>query len=514
MLTATRARPTETRRIHPRLGSCLTPALMPGRVLVLVLIGAALLRLVFFSGLVLYDDIFYVRRAYELSTGRMEPPMTHWQARIGLVGPTALVYRAFGVGPGTTAAVPLACSLLGVLAAFLLGARLFGVQTGLLAAFLLAIFPMDVIFASQLYATTPATLLVGSALGLFLLAERSGRPLVYFASGVALGLAALVHEFTLVALVFYPFYVVLVGQPRCRHALVLAGLLLAVSVDPLVHGLMGDPWARLSAIEDITGVRSDGLDVAHSGLNRQWIGEPILRMLSEQELGLFPWLVAPLVVARLFRPSNPTALALALFIASVGAWITYGTVSLGSYAPLPRLPRYLAPLVIPAVLLLAHELTERRGWRTRIAATALLATTSIACVVVDGGRARLTPYTQVGELLAREKPAEVLADPKVRFALDFVEGFSPPYALSEIDQLARPWPDHALVVTGGDRRTSVPAIAGLELVARVPRPDTAYVKLLRTPLAEVVLRATRDDYRLRDLHAKAEAWSLDVYRLP
>src|SRR4029453_15999995 len=156
---------------------------MPGRVLVLVLIGAALLRLVFFSGLVLYDDISYVRRAYELSTGRMEPPMTHFQARIGLVGPTALVYRAFGVGPGTTAAVPLACSLLGVLAAFLLGARLFGVQTGPLAAFLLAIFPMDVIFASELFATTPATLLVGSALGFFLLAERSGRPLGSFPSG-------------------------------------------------------------------------------------------------------------------------------------------------------------------------------------------------------------------------------------------------------------------------------------------------------------------------------------------
>src|SRR6185503_3659841 len=233
----------------PAVGSVLDSDLMspsaadvsrkPTLVLGLIVIAAAILRLVFFSGLVLYDDASYVKRAYELSTGLMRPPTTQFEARIGLVGPTALLYRAFGVGPRTTVAFPLACSLLSVLAAAFFGARLFGVRTGLLASLLLAIFPMDVIFASELFATTPSTLLVGSGLGLFLLAERSRRPLVYLASGLALGLAALV---------FYPLYVVFVAPPSRKHAIVLAGLVLAASLDPLIHGLMGDPWARVSSL--------------------------------------------------------------------------------------------------------------------------------------------------------------------------------------------------------------------------------------------------------------------------
>jgi len=76
-----------TRRISP------TSCSPEGRILtalILIVVGAAVLRLVFFTGYHGYDDVYYIQRALELSGGAATPPTTHWAARIGLVGPTAL----------------------------------------------------------------------------------------------------------------------------------------------------------------------------------------------------------------------------------------------------------------------------------------------------------------------------------------------------------------------------------------------------------------------------------------
>jgi hypothetical protein len=133
----------------------------------------------------------------------------------------------------------------------------------------------------------------------------------------------------------------------------------------------------------------------------------------------------------------------------------------------------------------------------------------------------MTPYVELRQVLAREQPVHVLIDRRQEFPLAFAEGFAPPYTLSplgagqaEIEQQPGDWPDHALLVIAGDARRSVQDIAGVELVARITRPETAYAKLLGTPLVEALLRATRPDYRMQDLHAKTMPWSLEVYRLP
>ena len=478
--------------------------------LILILVSAAVLRLLFFTGYHGADDVRYIRAALELSEGGLTSPTSHWAARIGLIGPTALFYRAFGVTPLTTSAFPFLCSLLGVGAAFAFGRRLYGARSGLLAALLLAFLPMDVIFASMLFPTEPVMLLCGVGLGCFLLAERERRSALYLASGFSIGLAAVAHEAALMILVLYPVYVV-IARPVRAHLLAAIGFAFGLGLDPLIHGLMGDPWTRITLLMKVGTVQGTAGDVGYRGLNLSWIGEPLARLFVERKFGLFPWLLAPLVALRLWKPLERIDRALALIIAVGFLWLVYGTVSPTSYAPLARLPRYLAPLALPGVWLLGHELAERVDLRARFLALMGLGITSVLCLTIDSGSA-LPPYQELRAVLTRLQPARVVIEPDHEFGLLFAESFQPSYALSQLDDAE---PRNAVVVAvGAAARTRVEGLRGVETLARIAPPETLYRRLLRTDTVIAILRATRPAPRFEEYAKKTEPWSLWVYRVP
>src|SRR3569833_953831 len=134
----------------------LLPRAPVGRLVGVVLL-AAVIRIFFFTGFHGFDDVFYIRRAYALSQGHFALPTNHWAARVGLVGPTALAYLLFGVTLWSTVLFPFLCSILTVIVATVLGRRLLGDSAGWLAGLLVAMFPMDAIFASMLFPTAPVT---------------------------------------------------------------------------------------------------------------------------------------------------------------------------------------------------------------------------------------------------------------------------------------------------------------------------------------------------------------------
>jgi 4-amino-4-deoxy-L-arabinose transferase-like glycosyltransferase len=485
---------------------------VPAPAALAVIVGvAALLRIVFFTGYHGYDDLHYIQRAFDLGRGDFSAPASIWAARIGVVVPTAVVYYLFGVTPLTTNALPFLCSMLGVGAAYLLGKRLYGERAALVAAWLLAILPLDVIFAGMLFPTEPVLLFSGVGLGCFILAERDRQPALYLASGLSLGFAGLAHETTLFALAFYPVYVLTVGRPARTHLIVAAGILAGLALDPLIHGWMGDPWARLTALNRASTVLGTDSGVDYRGWNLAWIGEPLVRLFVERTLGLFSWLLLPVVALRLWKPGEWTDRVLALVIAVDLLWLMYGTISPVRYAPLTRLPRYLAPLILPAVWLLGHELGDRASPRLRAAALAGLSVSSIVCLMCDSGSA-LAPYRELQAVLARERPARVAVEPAHRFPLLFAEGFRPSYALVELNaaELRRT----VVVAVGTDARARVESLPGVVPLARVVPPETLYLKLLRSRFVAAILRATRPAARYRQYAKKIEPWSLWVYRVP
>ena len=484
----------------------------PTLIAALIVVAAAGLRLLFFSGIIFYDDYHYVTRAQILSQGQLVPPTDIFGTRLGVVVPAAVAYRLFGVSKLTTAAYPFVCSLLGVIAVYVFGRRLFGTRTGLLAAALLAVFPMDVLYASTLFATVPVTLLVGVSLGLFLLAEQERRWGLYLASGLVLGAGILVHESVVMVLVFYPVYALFVARPARAHLLVAVGFVAVAALDPVVQGLLGNARARLAFIGS-AAARGSWVDTG--GLGLAWMAEPFLRLFTEQELGLFPWVLLPLALVRLRQATDRNERAVVLFFAVVTLWLLYGTASPYRYAPLSRQPRYLAPVVMAAMLMLAHDLITRRRWRTRALLTGALVVTSIACVALDGGRLRVRPFEETRGVLAQAKAVRVAVDPwTLRFPLLFVEGFAPRYSLATLTGGSPPPAGAFVVMTDDVARQRVATWPGAERIASIPQPDSLYLSLLRNPAIGAVLRATRPEYRMRDLDRKAGSSRLEIYRVP
>src|SRR3970040_430892 len=87
----------------------------------IVLLGIAL-RLIFFQGMIHFDDLMYSHLARRLADGISpfaQPLPPRWGAiRIGMYAPVALIYWVFGTSVATTLAWPFICSILGIIGAY------------------------------------------------------------------------------------------------------------------------------------------------------------------------------------------------------------------------------------------------------------------------------------------------------------------------------------------------------------------------------------------------------------
>ncbi|NOH10443.1 MAG: hypothetical protein HND51_02235 [Chloroflexi bacterium] len=115
----------------------------------IVLLGIVL-RLYFFTGMVRGDDFNYAHTAYELAQGRS--PLGIWagSSRIGMYLPVSILYFLFGPSEVTTLAYPFAMSISSILLVYGLGRMFSTPEAGLLAAWLWAMFPLDIFLASDL----------------------------------------------------------------------------------------------------------------------------------------------------------------------------------------------------------------------------------------------------------------------------------------------------------------------------------------------------------------------------
>jgi Dolichyl-phosphate-mannose-protein mannosyltransferase len=480
-------------------------------VMAAILALATALRIAFFTGYHGFDDVYYIQRAFDLSEGVRTLPQSAWQARIGLVGPTALVYAAFGVTPVTTSLFPFACSLLGICAAYALGKRLFDERTGLLAALLLAFLPIDVLFAGQLFANTPVSLLAGMGLGCFVLAERNDDPRAYVASGLCMGLAAVVHEAAVMVLAAYPAYLLAVRGFRVRHFLLAGAFVFGLSVEPITHWLLlGAPLARLQGLagSHSTSFSAGSSDLAYSGFNVVWIGEGLVRPFFERTFGLFTWLLMPALWLAVRCEKRSVERALGVVVVAAASWILFGTVSPTHYSPLWRLPRYLVPLALPATWLLARWLMQTPRARRGVLLAAL-GVSSVACLMVDSGSA-LVPYQRAQKLVATQSPSHVVVDRASRFPLMFAERMRPRYTLADFTsgQVA---PGTLLLVQDPRLREQLASASSVKFVAELQAPTTMYLRVLRMRLVMDVLRATRPPERFAEYAAKLEPMRLGIY---
>jgi hypothetical protein len=507
--------------------------IQPHTAILLILLTTVVLRVAFFSGLVLSDDTHYLQRVHELSTDSFAPPRTHFDARLGIVAPPALAFRLFGASELTTVFLPFLCSCLTPLVGFLLGRLLFSTNVGLLAATLLAFFPMEIIFASRLFACAHNGFLTAVALLAFLKGEQRNDSRYAFLAGATLGIAVIVHETALFTLTFLPFYFVFVRPPARHHLAALPGFFITCAIDPLANAWMfAKPLARLDVFSASRALHATSPELIGAGFNVPWLSQPILRLLTEQELGLFPYLIIPVTVIALVRPQNPNDRVLALWVASIFLWLSYGSVTPTHFTPLARVPRYLAPLTVPAAVLLAAHVARWQRPAMRSVLVVTLCLTSLVCVLADNGRAVARPYEDLHAHLQQAPPKQLIVESPMLFPVLFYEGFVPPFPVAAAggpwsgDVLASDaWPRPGKVrplasfrgahvaVRDAPARQWLAAQAGFEHVATFHAPYNLQQWLLDSPTVMRLLAPGRPESRMRHLADPERRMRIELYRM-
>jgi len=181
-------------------------AIRPEIWLIIVVIFALALRMNFFLGLNLNDDLTYLDSAHQITQG--EFIFSEWivSPRIMMTYPIALFFYLFGVSDFSGALYILLCSLGSVVVAYYIGKTIFGVRTGLASAFLMAIFPIEVVYATTIVPDVPVAFFMGLSVCLFLIGEKSDNKIYYLFAGIAIGLAWLVKSLSILIILFYISY--------------------------------------------------------------------------------------------------------------------------------------------------------------------------------------------------------------------------------------------------------------------------------------------------------------------
>jgi len=177
--------------------------------LVFILVFAFALRLNFFIGLNLNDDLTYVNTAHDIIRGKFNFNAWIFAVRHMMNFPIAFFFFILGISDFSAALWPLLTSIGSIVIAYYIGKKIFDVKVGLLSAFLLSIFPVDVAYATTIVPDIPVAFFMGLSVYLFLLGEKGKNTMYYFLSGTAIGLAWLVKSLALLILPFFVAYFIL-----------------------------------------------------------------------------------------------------------------------------------------------------------------------------------------------------------------------------------------------------------------------------------------------------------------
>ena len=143
--------------------------------LILIIAFGIALRLAFDIGVISSGDLGHITYSYKASTGnfRLSAEDTQTASRIAFIYPVAFFYRIFGVNEFSAYAYSLILSIGSIILIYLLGKLFFGEKVGLISAFLLSFYPLNVNYSTRAYPDLAQAFFMGLAVYLFFLGEKN-----------------------------------------------------------------------------------------------------------------------------------------------------------------------------------------------------------------------------------------------------------------------------------------------------------------------------------------------------
>ena len=421
---------------HREGTACLVPQGMSREALsalVSILLLALALRIAFFTGLQVGDDIVYSRIALDRLEGRVQFANIH-ETRLGFLLPIVASYALFGPGEVPLVLYNLLCSvgLAGV--AFLLARRFFGDRAGAIAGTLTALHPNLVFFATECHTDTPVAF--WQALAVLAAVLGGIRPAAL--AGLSLGWAYLHKESALFVLPL-----LLVARPRREAVAIVLPVAGILAAELLFYGLReGNPLHRIHLVGywhsgqymvERYPTTSAVLDRLFLDLPRQlfwpYWGGRWQGTINLAALAAGAWLLAKKV---------PGARFLAGWWLSIFALYCFWPSSWLPFRPGFVLFEWTFPLLVaPLLLLFAGGLA--RGRKVLVAA-ALVLVAGLSLATAHRARIEGRRFAD-GAREARGVigTARVVSDDKTVEALDFLDGHRPRTGKDEVVIVDRFW---------------------------------------------------------------------------
>ena len=332
-------------------------------VLLLILALNAVLKWRYFCGLVAADDFSYSVYSYSMFRLPMswDMSMDFRVLRLALLLPVTFLFRFLPPVDFVAVLYPMAVSFGSVVLVYLIGKKLYGVNAGILAAFVLATFPADIIYSTMLLPDGVVPFFLCLSVWSFLNADsETGRraKLWYLAAGFSLFLAFITRENSYYFLLFFLPYafkrerwnngLYLFGAGFALPVVVLYSIYYVKSGDFLFNLHLAqhyrDPLIESGYIPENSRNWYSMLYLMFPGFFMKLTGRPVyLSALFGVTFyaGIF---CVVYTTVKAFRKRDFRLLLAPWWFLIVYLYLEYGTISFSSYQMMRKLDRFLLTL--------------------------------------------------------------------------------------------------------------------------------------------------------------------------
>ena len=397
--------------------------------LLLIVLFGLFLRLIFFSGMGISDSLVYSKTANDINTGKgIDPNSTlTLSTRMGLIYPTALSYRLFGINDFSSVIFVLLTSISSIILIFYFGKLLFNEKIGLIAAFLMSFFPLDVVHATKLGSDIPSAFFMALGAYVFLYGEMKHKTkygLDYMFSGILIGIGYMIRESALLIALFFIAYIIYKRRIKREYFLVPLGVLIIFIIEAFIFfSLTDDPLFRTHASQQylaeavVTHNYFGRLDFPTGLLHYPWL------FLTNNLLVYFYAFVLIALVYISINKKKEAYITL-IWLMPLLLYLSFGSASLTQYIPFRAVDRYTSIVTVPAILLLAFLLSEKKPMVKKLTPLflILLLLISIVTVYLREDRNLLASLRQAyPELKNLDKT--IYIDSRSIQALNYISGF-------------------------------------------------------------------------------------------
>lgn len=344
--------------------------------LIIILIVALFLRLYFFVGISFNDDSYYLEFSEAIYKGiKLVPSGVEWGIRIAVYYPVVFFWKLFGISEISTSIYFILLSLASIIVTYFIGKELFNKKVGLIASFLLSIFPLDIIYSTQVGPEIPLQFFSALAILFFIKSEKNKNLLFALITGVSIGLSYLTKSVIVVLIPVLASYVFLKAVSNkkgflkyfkkidvFRYCLIIIGFLAIFSIQLTYFYNLSEEWFYGEKIRSYSFTHE-----LNSNSDLMWYFRAMFNLghyyewLHDQPLFGFVYYFVILSTAYLLYKRDIFSVFLAFWFLFLFAFFEYGLqfycTKIVDYCLYARHPRFLSIFSIPAMLLVSRFFT-------------------------------------------------------------------------------------------------------------------------------------------------------------